>query len=105
MEQSGPIADETITAASIVDAAINGFEYRPLADGRNWALMKKERHLVLVVNPAGQSNPIINDLTNVLNLKPDQNQYELVAAVDVTDSAGNPTVPTAELQFTPRSSA
>ena len=105
VEFGGPIAREAITAAAMVEAAKNGFEYRPKGDGKTWVLAKKERRLVLEVNPAGRDNPIIHELVKALHLKPNQDRYELSSAFGVIDPAKNPTPPSGSLRFTPRSSA
>lgn len=105
VELSGPVPKEAITAAALVDAAKNGFEYRPQADGKFWALTKKERGLVLVVNPAGRDHPVVRSLVETLNLKPNQDRYELSAATGVSDPLKNPTAPSSALRLAPRSSA
>ena len=51
-ELSGPVPSETVTAATLVDAAKAGMEYRPREDGRSWVLVRKENRLMLRVNPA-----------------------------------------------------
>lgn len=105
VELSGPLEKEAITASALVEAAKNGLEYRPKGDGKTWMLTKKEKGLVLVVNPTGRGNIVVQELVRSLNLKPDQDRYELSAATGVADPAKNPTQPSTALRLTPRSSA
>src|SRR5262249_25391132 len=41
-EVGGPLPAEAVTAAALVEAAKNGLEYRPLPDGKTWALIRRE---------------------------------------------------------------
>src|SRR5205823_5959065 len=62
-EVSGPLPAEAVTAAAVVEAARNGLEYRPQADGKTWVLVRPERRLAVQVNPAGMGSPEIAELT------------------------------------------
>src|SRR5262249_49476135 len=105
IEMSGPLDKETVTGAAVVEAAKSGFEYRLRDDGKTWVLVKRERKLVLGVNPAGQGSPVVLELTELLNLKPGQDRYEILTATGVPDPGRNPTEPSAALRLAPRSSA
>ncbi|HSQ54743.1 MAG TPA: hypothetical protein VLM40_03280, partial [Gemmata sp.] len=69
-ELSGPIPASAVTAAAVVEAAKEGFEYRPRDDGKTWALIKRERRLVIDVHPAGRASPELAELAALANLKP-----------------------------------
>ena len=48
---SGPIPAATVTAATVVEAAKAGMEYRPSDDGQTWVLIRKENKMMIRVNP------------------------------------------------------
>jgi len=104
-ELSGPIPAEAVPAGAIVDAAKEGLEYRPREDGKAWSLTKRERRLIMRVNPAGQGSPELADLAALLNLQPGLDRYEVVLGTGVPDPARNPSEPTSVLRFAPRSTA
>jgi hypothetical protein len=104
-ELSGPLPAEAITAAAVVEAAKNGLEYRPQANGKTWVLVRPERRLALQINPAGVGSPEIAELTVLLNLVPGLPRYELVAQAGVPDPLLQPSPPSAALRFAPRSTA
>ena len=106
VEVSGPLPSSAVTSSSAVEAAKNGLEYRPRGDGRYWSLVRKERHLVLVVNPAALGHPILEEIADLLNLEPRRPRYELV--VDsriIPDPQQWPSPPSDELHTSLRSSA
>jgi hypothetical protein len=104
-ELSGAFPPEAVTAAAAVEAAKAGYEYRPRDDGKTWALVKRERRLVVQVFPTGRGSPELVELATLLNLTPGQERYELVVASGVPDPAKNPSEPVAALRLTPRSTA
>jgi hypothetical protein len=59
-----------VTASAAVEAAKYGLEYRPRADGATFDLVRKERLLVLEVNPAALGHPILGEIAGLLNLEP-----------------------------------
>jgi len=106
VELSGPLPSSVITAASAVEAAKNGLEYRPRGDGASWALVRKERRLVLELNPAALGYPVLEELTFLLNLEPDRLRYEIVAAPGIVlDPLRSPTPPSDEVRVSLRSSS
>jgi hypothetical protein len=104
-EVSGPFPAASVTAAAAVDAAKNGLEYRPRADGSSWVLVRKEHKLVVEVNPAAFDHPVLSELDSLLNLEPGQLQYNLIVASDVLDPLRAPNPPSTDLRLTPRSTA
>ena len=57
------------------------------------------------MNPLMNDNPVVVELTALLNLKPGQKRYEIVVAGDVADPLRFPDMPSENLRLTPRSSA
>jgi hypothetical protein len=106
VEVSGPLPPSAMTAASAVEAAKNGLEYRPSADGAFWVLVRKERRLVLEINPAVLGHPVLEELTFLLNLEPDRLRYDVVTSPGVVlDPLRSPTPPSGELRVSLRSSS
>jgi hypothetical protein len=105
-EVSGPLPAEAVTAAAAVEAAKNGLEYRPRADGKTWALVRRERRLVMAIHAGEEGRPELLELEALLNLKPGQRRYELVpTAGGVPDPLRVPAEPSAALRLVPRSTA
>ncbi len=103
VEVSGPLPAGTVTTSAAVDAAKNGLECRPQADGSSWRLVRKERRLALEVNPMALDHPVIRELEGLLNLEPGLDRYDLVVASDIADPLRFPSRPSSELRLTPRS--
>ena len=99
----GPFAAAAVTSSAAVDAAKDGLEYRPQAEGSTWILVRKDHKLVVDVNPAAIDHPVIQELEQLLNLQPAQPRYDLVVANDVLDPLRAPTAPSPELRLMPRS--
>lgn len=105
VEVSGPLPAESVTASTAVEAAKNGFEYQPRDGGKTWVLVKRERRLVLQVNPAGRGSPEVAELVELLNLMPGLERYEVFVTAGVPDPLKNPTVPAPALHVATRSTA
>jgi hypothetical protein len=105
VEVSGPLPPSAVTAAATVEAAKNGLEYRPSGDATTWALVRKQRRLVLEVNPAALGHPILVELTDLLDLQPDRLRYEIVVDRGITpDPLPSPKALSEELRVRLRSS-
>ncbi len=105
-ELSGPVPAASVTAATVVDAAKAGMEYRPLEDGRSWVLVRKENKLMIRVNPAALDSPEMEEMTRLANLAPNQFYYDVVVAPGhVPDPILYPRPPSTELRVSPRSTA
>ena len=105
VEVSGPLPPSAVTAAATVEAAKNGLEYRPRGDGTTWAIVRKERRLVLEVNAAAVDHPILEELTALLNLQPDRLRYEVIVDPGVIpDPLESPSPPSDEVRVSLRSS-
>ncbi|MGP0065132.1 MAG: hypothetical protein ACLQGP_16230 [Isosphaeraceae bacterium] len=100
----GPLPSGAINAAAAVDAAKNGLEYREQSDG-SWVLTRKERVLVIEVNPSAIDHPVVVELGELLNLRRGQRRYEIVVTSDAADPLRFPDLPSNELRLTPRSTA
>lgn len=106
VEVSGPLAESVVTSRSAVDAAKSGLEYRPRADGKTWALVRKERRLVLEVNPMALGHPVLEEVISLLNLEPGRLDYDIVAAPGMEfDPLRSPTPRSADLHVSLRSSS
>jgi hypothetical protein len=102
----GPVPAATVTAATVVEAAKAGMQYRPGEDGQTWVLVRTENKLSLRVNPPGIGTPEVDELVRLLNLRPDEQYYDLVVAPgNVPDPMLYPRPPSAELRVTPRSTS
>jgi hypothetical protein len=105
-EMSGPLPVEAVTGSAAVEAAKNGLEYRQRDDGKTWALVRRERRLVLQVSPGAENNPEIVELEALLNLQQGRRRYELVTTTGgVPDPQRWPSEPSAALRLMPRSTA
>jgi hypothetical protein len=104
-ELSSPFPADAVTAAAAVQAASEGLEFRKRDDGESWSLVRRDPRLILKVNPAGQNSPELAELIPLLNLKLGLDQYEVIIATGVPDPLRNPTEPSDDLKFAPRSTA
>ena len=103
---SGPIPAGSVTAATVVEAAKAGMEYRPSDDGPTWALVRKQNKMMIRVNPEAIDRPEMEEMTRLLNLRPGQLYYDVVVAPGtVPDPLLYPRPPSAELRITPRSTS
>jgi hypothetical protein len=87
-----------------VEAAKNGLEYRPREDGKTWALVRRESHLVLTLHPGAETSPEFVELTALLNLVPGQRRYDVVVKRGgAPDPLRYPLPPSTEIRVQPRS--
>jgi hypothetical protein len=70
------LSEQSVTASSMVEAAKNGFEYQQRPD-RTWALVKRDRKLVLLIRPEVLSRPDVVELANLLRLRPGRSRYDV----------------------------
>jgi hypothetical protein len=104
VELSGPLPADAITPAAAVEAAKAKLEYRPRDDGKTWALIRRERRLIVQVSPGAERSPELVELATLLNLVPGQSRYDIaVAGRGSPDPARFPAAPTAEIRLIPRS--
>jgi hypothetical protein len=80
----GPVPASTIKPSDVIEAAKNGFEYRPDEGGSTWTLVKKTQQAVLRIDPEATSSPEMRELARIFKIKPGLPQY------DVTLEALNP---------------
>src|SRR5262249_22261452 len=68
--------------------------------------VRKERRLVLEINPAAIGHPALEEMASLLHLQPGRTRYEVVVAPGmVPDPAQAPSPPSREIQVSLRSSA
>jgi hypothetical protein len=75
-ELGSPLPAASVTATALVEAAESGYEYRQQAD-KTWTLVRRDRRLTLKVNPPALGSPELQELTDLLRLKPGLLSYEL----------------------------
>ncbi len=92
VEIGGPIPPSTIDGPSAVEAAKDGMEYRTRADG-SWGLVRKERRLVLELNPAAVGHPVLEEIIGLLNLQPGLPRYEIVIAPGIVPDPSRASIP------------
>ncbi len=76
-ELSGPLPENAVTSVAIVEAAKNGYDYRQKPDN-TWVLTKKDRRLVLKINPDVVKDAEVVELCTLLNLQPGRSEYDMV---------------------------
>jgi hypothetical protein len=70
------LSEQSVNASALVEAAKNGFEYQRQADN-TWALVKRDRKLVLHIRREAASRPDVVELANLLHLRPDRSRYDV----------------------------
>ena len=80
----GPLPAAAISARDVVEAAKNGYAYRPDDQGTTWTLIKKNQQPVLRIAPEAVNAPDVRDFVRVFRLRPGLTQY------DITQEALNP---------------
>jgi len=73
----GPLPASSIKAGDIIEAAKNGYEYRPDENGRTWSLIRKSQQPVLRVDPAAVDSPEFRTLVQVFRLEPGLDKYDI----------------------------
>jgi hypothetical protein len=79
----GPIPASQVTAASVIEAAKNGYELRPADGGNTWTLGKKFRQPVLNLDPAVLNSPEARAFADAFGLKRGRAKYDVT--VDTLD--------------------
>jgi hypothetical protein len=101
-EVGSPLSADRITADAQVQAAKNGYEYRERPD-KTWALVKRDRRLVLKINPTDAGSPEVQELCALLNLHPGLLSYAVAVGSDDPFSLTSPPPPTDTLRLVVRS--
>jgi hypothetical protein len=73
----GALPAGSIKASDIIEAAKNGYEYRPDDEGKTWSLVKKVQQPVMRVGPAAVGSLELLTLTQVFRLKPGLDKYDI----------------------------
>lgn len=73
----GPLPAGSIKAADIIEAARNGYEYQPDADGRTWRLLRKIQQPVMRVDPTAVNSPEFHTLSQVFKLQAGLETYDI----------------------------
>ena len=80
----GPLPATAVSARDVVEAAKNGYAYRPNDQGATWTLVRKNQQSVLRIAPEAVNSPEVQDFVRVFRLRPGLTQY------DITQEALNP---------------
>lgn len=100
-----PVPSDRVTAASITEAAKNGFEYRKGDDGQ-WTLIRHDTKMVMAVTPGSEKSPELAEFRKLLNLRKDQSTYEVtVSTRGEPDPIKHAIAPLGELRAATRSNA
>jgi hypothetical protein len=103
-EVGSPLPAAAITAAALVDAARNGYEYRQRPD-QTWVLTKRQTRLMVRVLPEAAGSPETQELSHLLHLVPGLPAYEIKVGSggDPQFAAANPQELTSSIHLIPRS--
>jgi hypothetical protein len=86
----GPIPASGVNAASVIEAAKNGYELRPSEGGETWLLGKKFRQPILYIDPAVVDSPSAREFTDAFGLKRGLEKYDItVEALEPFARAGS----------------
>jgi hypothetical protein len=77
----GPIPASQINAASVIEAAKNGYELRPADGGNTWTLGKKFRQPVLNLDPAVLNSPEALAFVDAFGLKRGRAKYDVTVDI------------------------
>jgi hypothetical protein len=80
----GPLPATAVSARDVVEAAKNGYVYRPNDQGTTWTLVRKNQQSVLRIAPEAVNSPEMQDFARVFRLRPGLTQY------DITQETLNP---------------
>src|SRR5262249_10470484 len=80
----GPVPAAAVRAQDVLEAAKNGYEYRPDDQGTTWTLLKKTQQPVLRLAPDAVNAPDVQELVRIFRLRPGRTQYA------ITQEALNP---------------
>jgi hypothetical protein len=73
----GPIPASQVNAASVIEAAKNGYELRPADGGNTWTLGKKFRQPILFLDPAVLDSPVALEFVDAFGLKRGLAKYDV----------------------------
>jgi hypothetical protein len=73
----GPLPATAVSALDVIEAAKNGYTYRPDDQGTTWTLIKKTPQPVLRIAPEAVQSPDMQELARVFRLRPGLTQYDI----------------------------
>jgi len=73
----GPLPAASVKASDIIEAAKNGYEYRPDDNGKTWSLIRKTQQPVMRISPGAVETQDLHTLHQVFKLKPGLNKYDI----------------------------
>jgi hypothetical protein len=87
----GPLAANQMTAASIVEAAKSGYEWRRDDRTGEWTLVRKSRQPVLMIDPRALDSAEVREFVRIFRLKPGLAKYDItVDGVPPFSARGGP---------------
>jgi hypothetical protein len=101
-EIGSPLPADAVTAASQIEAAKEKLEYQQRPD-KTWVLIRRDRKLILRIDPKIADSPELAELRALLNLAPDRLEYDIVVGGAESFDRINPFVPLTKIQIAPRS--
>lgn len=73
----GALPASSIKAGDVIEAAKNGYEYQPEANGKTWRLIRKSQQPVLRVDPMAIGSAEFRILIEIFKLEPGLSQYDI----------------------------
>lgn len=73
----GPVPAASVTASNVIEAARDGNELLPDADGRTWTLYRKTRQPVLLIDPQALDSPEMEVFARTFRLQRGLTKYEI----------------------------
>jgi hypothetical protein len=102
-EIGSPLVADAVTAANQIEAAKEKLEYQQRPE-KTWILVRRDRKLILRIDPKIASSPELNELRALLNLAPDRLEYEIVVGGGTESFARTePPEPLTKIHLSPRS--
>ena len=73
----GPLPAASIRPSDVIEAAKNGYEYRPDENGKTWSLIRKSQQPVMRVGPVAIGSTELQTLVQVFKLEPGLDAYDI----------------------------
>jgi len=73
----GPLPAAAVSARDVVEAAKNGYVYRPDDQGTTWTLIKKNQRSVPRIAPEAVNSPAVQEFVRIFRLRPGRSQYDI----------------------------
>src|SRR5262245_61758534 len=101
-EIGSPLPTDAVTAANQIEAAKEKLEYQQRPD-KTWVLIRRDRKLMLRIEPKVANSLELAELRALLNLVPDRLEYDIVIGGAEPFNHTDPPEPLTKIQIAPRS--